>query len=54
MTIQDCYRILGVSGAADLEEIKSAFRRLAFRYHPDLNPAPDAAQRFREINEAYV
>lgn len=49
----DYYEALGVSRDADAETIKSAFRRLAHRYHPDVSTEPDAEQRFREIAEAY-
>jgi molecular chaperone DnaJ len=54
MNLQDCRRILRVPPGAGLDEVKAAFRKLAFRLHPDLNPAPDAAEKFRELNEAYV
>ncbi|WP_243546058.1 J domain-containing protein [Pseudodesulfovibrio tunisiensis] len=54
MTLQECYRILGLGHGSDLGEVKTAFRKLAFKYHPDLNTSPEAADRFREINEAYV
>jgi curved DNA-binding protein CbpA len=54
MNIQDCQRILNVSPKAGLDEVKAAFRKLAFCLHPDLNPAPDAAEKFRQLNEAYV
>ncbi len=54
MNLRDCRRILHVPPGAGLEEVKSAFRKLAFSLHPDLNPAPDAAEKFRELNEAYV
>lgn len=54
MTLQECYRILDLESGADLDAVKSAFRKLAFKYHPDLNQSSDAAVRFREINEAYV
>jgi molecular chaperone DnaJ len=54
MKPQECRRILNVAPGADLDEIKSAYRRLAFKYHPDLNSSPGAATRFREVNEAYV
>ena len=55
MTLKECYRILELSKTADLDEIKKAYRRLAFALHPDLNPGmPDAARRFQEVNEAYV
>ena len=53
MPIKDYYHILGVSRNATKEEIKKAYRRLAKEWHPDLNPAPQAKERFREINEAY-
>jgi len=54
MTLQECYRILRLDTGADLDAVKSAFRRLAFRYHPDISSEPGASERFREVNEAYV
>ncbi|MDD4951825.1 MAG: DnaJ domain-containing protein [Desulfovibrionaceae bacterium] len=54
MSLDECYAILEVDKNADQEEIKGAFRRLAFKLHPDLTPAQDAAGRFRRLNEAYV
>lgn len=51
--MKDYYTILGVGSAASQAEIKTAFRRLAIQYHPDKNPAPGAATKFYEINEAY-
>lgn len=54
MSIRDCYRILQIRNGASPDEVKAAFRKLAFKMHPDLNPSPDAAAKFREINEAYV
>jgi molecular chaperone DnaJ len=42
-----------VQRTASTDEIKSAFRQLARKYHPDVNKAPDAEERFKEINEAY-
>lgn len=54
MDYKDYYKVLGVSKTADEKEIKSAFRKLAQKYHPDKNPGDKAAEdRFKEINEAY-
>ena len=50
---RDYYEVLGVEkGAAD-EQIKRAYRKLAAKYHPDVNHEPDAEAKFKEINEAY-
>lgn len=49
----DYYEILGVSRTADKEELKNAYRRLARKYHPDVNKDPGAEERFKEINRAY-
>lgn len=51
---RDYYEILGVPRGASPEEIKSAFRRLARQYHPDVNKSPDAEEHFKELNEAYA
>jgi len=53
MTNRDYYDVLGVGRNASDDEIKSAFRKLARQYHPDVNKEPDAEEKFKEINEAY-
>lgn len=54
MKYRDYYEILGLSKDASEKEIKSAYRKLAKKYHPDLNPGDEKAQeKFKEINEAY-
>ncbi|HET7343798.1 MAG TPA: DnaJ C-terminal domain-containing protein [Methylomirabilota bacterium] len=50
---KDYYRILGVDRSADDKAIKSAYRKLARKYHPDVSKGKDSGERFREINEAY-
>lgn len=52
-TKKDYYETLGVSKAASAEELKKAYRDLARKHHPDVNKAPDAEQKFKDINEAY-
>jgi molecular chaperone DnaJ len=51
---RDYYEILGVSRDADKKELTTAFRSLARRFHPDKNDAPDADEKFKEIQEAYA
>lgn len=52
-TNRDFYEILGVSKTATEAEIKSAYRKMALKFHPDKNKAADAEEKFKEINEAY-
>jgi molecular chaperone DnaJ len=49
----DYYEVLGVPRDASAEQIKKAYRKLAMQYHPDVADAPDAAEKFKEIGEAY-
>lgn len=49
---KDYYKILGVGKNASKEEIKSAYKKLAKQYHPDINKDPSATEKFKEINEA--
>lgn len=51
---RDYYEILGVPRDADLKSIKDAYHRLAMKWHPDRNKAPDAEERFKEIAKAYA
>jgi curved DNA-binding protein len=53
MQYKDYYEILGVKREATAAEIKSAYRKLARKYHPDVNKTKDAEAKFKDINEAY-
>ena len=53
MKYKDYYEILGVSRDADNSAIKSAYRKLARKYHPDVNKTKEAEEKFKDINEAY-
>ena len=53
MEYKDYYKTLGISKTATEGEIKTAYRKLARRYHPDVNKEPAAEDKFKEVNEAY-
>ncbi len=53
MKYKDYYEILGVARDANASAIKSAYRKLARKYHPDVNKSSDAQEKFKDINEAY-
>ena len=51
--MKDYYQILELSRSASITDVKSAFRRLSFKFHPDLNNEADAEDNFKNVNEAY-
>jgi molecular chaperone DnaJ len=51
---RDYYEVLGVGRDAGQDDVKRAFRKLAFQLHPDRNKEPDAEERFKEVSEAYA
>lgn len=53
MSKRDYYEVLGLDRNASTEDIKKAYRKLARQYHPDVNKAPDAEEKFKEVKEAY-
>ena len=55
MSKRDYYEILGVAQDADAKALKSAYRKLALKYHPDQNPGDEEAEaKFKEVGEAYA
>lgn len=53
MNRKDCYRILEIPEGSDEKEIKAAYKRLAKKWHPDINDAPNASDKFKEIQKAF-
>ncbi len=53
MEFKDYYKILGVDLTADKKAIKTAYRKLARKYHPDVSDHEDAEEKFKEVQKAY-
>ncbi|WP_027256067.1 DnaJ C-terminal domain-containing protein [Leisingera aquimarina] len=53
MKYRDYYKILGIAPTAEADEIKRAYRKLARKYHPDINATSEAEAKFKDVNEAY-
>lgn len=51
---KDYYKILGIDEKSEAKDIKDAYRTLAFKYHPDRNQSPEAAEMMKSVNEAYA
>ncbi|HLC73811.1 MAG TPA: DnaJ domain-containing protein, partial [Candidatus Nanoarchaeia archaeon] len=54
MAKRDYYDILGISKTSSKEDIKSSYKKLAKKYHPDVSKDKDSAEKFKEISEAYA
>ncbi len=52
--MEDFYKILGLEKGASADDVKKAYRKLALKYHPDVNKTKEAEEKFKEINEAYA
>ena len=52
-TKRDYYEVLGVNKNATDEELKKAYRKMAKKYHPDINKSPEATEMFQKVNSAY-
>jgi molecular chaperone DnaJ len=50
---RDYYEVLGISKSATADEVRAAYRKLARKFHPDVNKAPEAQQKFTEMQHAY-
>jgi curved DNA-binding protein len=53
MEFRDYYKVLGLERTANADQIKTAYRRLARKYHPDVSKEPNAEAHFKEMQEAY-